>query len=183
VLDSINEQRQPSNILYVHHKTLEQRRNASSSTTRREAQCNGVPQVSHHFFTTQNSQRLDIASESSPHLQSWALTSSRMISGPKVDLYVGPSKKHYHLPKLLLCHYSDFFDSCFNGGFIETLSQTLYLPEDRIEDFEILLEFMLRGTSPGSIKLIEVSIGPGPFSVVANSVDRQDRRFCYATLH
>jgi hypothetical protein len=106
-----------------------------------------------------------------------------MISGPKVDLYIGPSKKHYNLPKLLLCHYSDFFDSCFNGGFIETLSQTLYLPEDRIEDFEILLEVMLRGTSPGSIKLTEVSAGAGPFSVVANSVDRQDWRFCYATLH
>ena len=80
-----------------------------------------------------------------------------MISGPKVDLYVGPTKKHYNLPKLLLCHYSDFFDSCFNSGFYETLSQTLYLPEDRIEEFEILLEFMLRGVTPGSITLKEVS--------------------------
>jgi hypothetical protein len=106
-----------------------------------------------------------------------------MISGPKVDLYVGPSKKHYNLPKLLLCHYSDFFDSYFNASSTETPSQTLYLPEDRIEDFEILLEFMLRGTSPGSIKLIEVSIEAGPFSVVANPIDRKDRRFCYATLH
>lgn len=38
-----------------------------------------------------------------------------MISGPKVDIYVGPTKKHYSLPKLLLCHYSTYFDRCFNG--------------------------------------------------------------------
>jgi hypothetical protein len=79
-----------------------------------------------------------------------------MISGPKVDLYVGPNRKYYNLPKLLLCHYSDFFESCFNGGFVETLSQKLELPEDKVEDFEILLEFMLRGTSPGSMNITEV---------------------------
>jgi len=80
-----------------------------------------------------------------------------MISGPKVEVFVGAHSKRYNLPKLLLCHYSDFFDICFNGSFGETLTQSLSLPEDKVEDFEILLEFMLRGTTPGSIKLTEVS--------------------------
>ncbi|KAE9379034.1 hypothetical protein N431DRAFT_434036 [Stipitochalara longipes BDJ] len=93
-----------------------------------------------------------------------------MISGPKVDVYVGPTEKYYNLPKLLLCHYSDFFDTCFNGGFMETLSQKLYLPDDKIEDFEILLEFMLRGTSPGSIKLTEVSTGAFQFPTIPFSL-------------
>jgi len=81
----------------------------------------------------------------------------RMISGPKVDVYVGPTQKYYNLPKLLLCHYSEFFEVCFNGDFMEKSSQKLYLPDDNIGDFEILLEFMLSGTTPGSIKLTEVS--------------------------
>jgi BTB/POZ domain len=89
-------------------------------------------------------------------VQSSDLTSSRMISGPKVDVYVGPDRKHYSLPKLLLCHYSQFFDRCFNGGFAEAISQSLDLPGDRVEDFEILLEYILRGTS-GSMKITEVS--------------------------
>ncbi len=41
---------------------------------------------------------------------------------------------------------------------METSTQKLYLPDDNIEDFEILLELMLRGTTPRSIKLTEVSI-------------------------
>jgi hypothetical protein len=66
---------------------------------------------------------------------------------------------------LLLCHYSDFFDSCFNGGFVETPTQTLFLPDDRVEDFQILLEFMLRGDSPGSIKFSEVSTRAADFKI------------------
>jgi hypothetical protein len=69
-----------------------------------------------------------------------------MISGPKVDIYVGSRKKHYNVPKLLLCHYSSYFDCCFNGSFKEAKTQKLELPEDKVEDFEILLEYMLRGT-------------------------------------
>ncbi|KAI9050117.1 hypothetical protein LZ554_006258 [Drepanopeziza brunnea f. sp. 'monogermtubi'] len=39
----------------------------------------------------------------------------KMLSGPKVDIYVGKNKKHYNLPKELLCYYSPYFDRCFNG--------------------------------------------------------------------
>lgn len=95
------------------------------------------------------------------------LTANRMISGPRVDVYVGPNKKQYNVPKLLLWHYSDFFDRCFNGKFAEAQSQKVDLPEDNVEDFEILLEFMLRGTSPGSLKVTEVSALNRSFSMIS----------------
>jgi len=67
------------------------------------------------------------------------------MAGPKVDVYVGAQKKQYSLPKLLLCHYSPCFNRCFNGKFIEAQTQELKLPEDKVDDFEVLLEYMLRG--------------------------------------
>ncbi|KAL2074346.1 hypothetical protein VTL71DRAFT_8124 [Oculimacula yallundae] len=72
----------------------------------------------------------------------------KMIIGPKVDIYVGESIKHYRLPKLLLYYYSPYFDRCFNGGFKEGTEQKLELPDDKIEDFEVIIEYMLRSTIP-----------------------------------
>lgn len=69
-----------------------------------------------------------------------------MISGPRVDIYVGQDKKHYPLPKLLLCYYSPYFDRCFNGNFKEGESQKLELPEDEVADFELLIEHLLTGS-------------------------------------
>jgi len=77
------------------------------------------------------------------------------MSGPKVDIVVGKDKKFYSLPKPLICHYSPYFDRCFNGKFFEAKSQRLQLPEDRVDDFEILLEYMLRGQLSGSLVVNE----------------------------
>ncbi|CAG8972244.1 hypothetical protein HYALB_00001642 [Hymenoscyphus albidus] len=62
----------------------------------------------------------------------------RMIDGPKVDIFVGPTRKHLSLPKHLLCHYSKYFDACFNGEFREAKEQKLDLPEDKWRYFEAL---------------------------------------------
>lgn len=69
-----------------------------------------------------------------------------MISGPRVDIYIGSDKEYRSVPKDLLCSYSPFFDRCFNGSFREAHEQKLELPEEKIEDFDIFLEFILRGT-------------------------------------
>ena len=53
--------------------------------------------------------------------------------------------KHFSLPKLLLCHYSSYFDRCFNSCFSEAKTQKLDLPEDNVEDFELLVEWMVYG--------------------------------------
>jgi hypothetical protein len=67
------------------------------------------------------------------------------MSSPRVDIYVGPEKKHYSVPKEIICSQSDYFKRCFNGGFKEAEEQKLYLDEDKVEDFEILLEYVLCG--------------------------------------
>jgi hypothetical protein len=68
-----------------------------------------------------------------------------MLAGPRVDIFVGPRKKHYLLPKLLLCYYSPFFEKYFNDLSNEGQTQQLELFEDRVEFFEIMIEFMLHG--------------------------------------
>ncbi len=69
----------------------------------------------------------------------------RMLAGPTVNFYVGPEEKHYPLPKLLVFHYSPVFDRAFNGPFKEGTTQSMNLPEDTIEDFEGMAEYMLHG--------------------------------------
>ena len=68
-----------------------------------------------------------------------------MTEGPRVDVYVGPEKKHYRLPKKMLCENSSYFDQCFNGSFIEGQTQSLQLKEDKVELFEIILKLMYTG--------------------------------------
>lgn len=49
----------------------------------------------------------------------------------------------------MLCYYSTYFDRCFNGGFKEAKEQKLILPEDRPEDFQLLLDYIfINGEGP-----------------------------------
>ncbi|TGO45509.1 hypothetical protein BCON_0386g00010 [Botryotinia convoluta] len=66
----------------------------------------------------------------------------KMVVGPKVNIIVGPEKKSFELPKDLLSYYSPVFDRSFNGNFIEGQTQTMELPEDTVEDFEVLVEYI-----------------------------------------
>jgi hypothetical protein len=66
----------------------------------------------------------------------------RKISGPKVDIYVGPKSKHYRVPKDILCYNSTYFDRCFNGQVKEAKEQKLSLPEDRPEFFQIRMDYI-----------------------------------------
>ncbi|KAE8448423.1 hypothetical protein EG329_009488 [Mollisiaceae sp. DMI_Dod_QoI] len=93
-----------------------------------------------------------MASQSPKKLSSIQLI--ELISGPRVDVYIGPSKEHYSLPKNLLCYYSKFFDRCFNNVFEEGQTQKLELPEDTVEDFDILLEYMTHTTVSSSAKVV-----------------------------
>ncbi len=82
----------------------------------------------------------------------------RLISGPEVDIYVGKKWKHYGLPVDLLCFHSRI------AQFKEAKTQRLELLEDKIGDFEILLEFMLGGSitnglAPAKEAALEETIG------------------------
>ncbi|KAI9712146.1 MAG: hypothetical protein M1812_006984 [Candelaria pacifica] len=74
---------------------------------------------------------------------------SELLSGEMVDIYVGPKRKHWHLPKLLLCNTSSFFQGSFEGEFKEAAEKALYLPEDEAEGFEIFVQWLYRGGLPG----------------------------------
>ncbi len=69
----------------------------------------------------------------------------RMMAGPKVEFFVGEEKKRHILPKLLICHYSPVFERAFNGPFAEGTTQSMNLPEDTVQDFEAMVEYMLHG--------------------------------------
>jgi hypothetical protein len=67
------------------------------------------------------------------------------MSGPRVDIYVGAQKKHFSLPKKLLCFYSEYFQRCLNSNFVEGRTQKIDLDQDNIEYFNILVEYMSSG--------------------------------------
>ncbi|EKD13571.1 hypothetical protein MBM_08289 [Drepanopeziza brunnea f. sp. 'multigermtubi' MB_m1] len=69
----------------------------------------------------------------------------KMFDGPRVTIIVGEEKKVHKLPKLLLCHFSPYFNSCFNMRSKKLSEKELELPDDKPEDFWMLIEFMLRG--------------------------------------
>ncbi len=62
-----------------------------------------------------------------------------------MDIYVGTTKKHYSLLKKLLCYYPKYVTRCFEGEFLEAQPRKLTLSENKIEDFEILLDFTIHG--------------------------------------
>lgn len=69
------------------------------------------------------------------------------FGGPQVTVIVGDesrSKKQFVLPKALLCHYSTYFDRCFNGEFVEARNQEVELDEDDPEIFALLVEWIVR---------------------------------------
>jgi hypothetical protein len=62
----------------------------------------------------------------------------------RADIYDGPENQHYSVPKDVLAHYSAYFDRCFNGGFLEAKEKKLTLAEDKVENFETLLDYALQ---------------------------------------
>ncbi|KAI9788024.1 MAG: hypothetical protein M1835_002540 [Candelina submexicana] len=70
---------------------------------------------------------------------------SELLSGDMVDIYVGPKRKHWRLPQLLLYNTSSYFRKAFEGGFKEAAEKELYLAEDNAAGFEIFVQWMYRG--------------------------------------
>jgi len=73
---------------------------------------------------------------------------SRLVEGSAVEVYVGPDKKMYTLPRALLCYHSDFFQRSLTGQFREASEDKIYLPEDDAKIFLLVLEWMYKGTLP-----------------------------------
>ena len=59
-----------------------------------------------------------------------------------VDIYVGPSKQHFHLHKNLLCSKVDYFRKMFESSFKEGVEQAATLPEDDPNAFALFVQWL-----------------------------------------
>ncbi|KAK4544633.1 hypothetical protein LTR36_004205 [Oleoguttula mirabilis] len=74
----------------------------------------------------------------------------RLLSGPTVDIYVGPERRHWSLHRNLLCHHSSYFETEFQGhevpkGGKKDGDNTLELPDDDPRGFELLVKWLYQG--------------------------------------
>ena len=82
----------------------------------------------------------------------------RLLSGPTVDIYVGPSRKHWSLHANLLCHHSTYFETEFQGHEVPKKQQQqqqqkdgdrrrdkLELPDDDPRGFELFVKWLYQG--------------------------------------
>jgi len=63
-----------------------------------------------------------------------------------VTIYVGPKRKAFVFHKKLLCDRSDFFSKGFNSGFKESIEGVMYLPTEKPEVFDSMVNFIYRDT-------------------------------------
>lgn len=102
------------------------------------------------------------------HSHVWALANShdsndmieakklrkRLLSGPTVNIYVGPDRKHWSLHRNVLCHHSSYFETEFRGHEVpkrESIPQhnKLELPDDDPRGFELLVKWLYQGHLDG----------------------------------
>lgn len=74
----------------------------------------------------------------------------RLLSGPTVDIYVGPEKKHWSLHRNLLCHHSSYFEAEFQGHEVPKKQDTprhrkLELADGDPRGFELLVKWLYQG--------------------------------------
>ncbi|KAI6885093.1 hypothetical protein KC360_g1524 [Hortaea werneckii] len=81
---------------------------------------------------------------------------AELLSGPLVDIYVGPDKRHWCLHRNLLCHHSTYFETEFEGHEVpKTMKadgQKLELPDDDPIGFELLVKWLYQGQLENSLE-------------------------------
>ncbi|EME47041.1 hypothetical protein DOTSEDRAFT_41560 [Dothistroma septosporum NZE10] len=82
-------------------------------------------------------------------LTSSAKAFAGLLSGPTVDIRVGPEKKHWSLHRNLLCHHSPYFETELR---VDDQTETngskhhkLELPDDDPVGFELLVKWLYQG--------------------------------------
>ncbi|KAK3068872.1 hypothetical protein LTR53_013235 [Teratosphaeriaceae sp. CCFEE 6253] len=90
-----------------------------------------------------------------------AKTFAELLSGPTVDIYVGPERKHWALHRNLLCHHSSFFETEFEGhevpkGGTKDGESVLELPDDDAKGFQLLVKWLYQGQLEDNSVLTEV---------------------------
>lgn len=74
---------------------------------------------------------------------------AELLSGPTIDVYVGPQRRHWSLHHKLLCYHSSYFETEFKGHQVSqsegNQEQTLSLPHDDPRGFELLVKWLYQG--------------------------------------
>ncbi|KFY01007.1 hypothetical protein O988_02967 [Pseudogymnoascus sp. VKM F-3808] len=82
---------------------------------------------------------------------------AELMGGDIVTVYVGPREKRYSVHKALLTSQSEYFEKALNGKFKEADEQTIRLPEDSPDAFNLLIGWLYQNQIP------VLGYGPGPF--------------------
>lgn len=67
------------------------------------------------------------------------------MTGPSTNLYVGPQKKHYTIPKRLFCHFSGYAKAFLEGGLSEASANAISLPDVDADVFQYLWQWLYTG--------------------------------------
>ncbi|KFY95133.1 hypothetical protein V500_02917 [Pseudogymnoascus sp. VKM F-4518 (FW-2643)] len=82
---------------------------------------------------------------------------AQLMGDDIVTVYVGPREKRYSVHKALLTSQSEYFEKALNGKFKEADEQTIRLPEDSPDAFDLLIGWLYQNQIP------VLGYGPGPF--------------------
>ncbi|KFY10005.1 hypothetical protein V491_07847 [Pseudogymnoascus sp. VKM F-3775] len=82
---------------------------------------------------------------------------AQLMGDDIVTVYVGPREKRYSIHKALLTSQSEYFEKALNGKFREADEQTIRLPEDSPDAFDLLIGWLYQNQIP------VLGYGPGPF--------------------
>ncbi|OBT65772.1 hypothetical protein VE03_03398 [Pseudogymnoascus sp. 23342-1-I1] len=82
---------------------------------------------------------------------------AQLMGSDIVTVYVGPREKRYSVHKALLTSQSEYFEKALNGKFKEADEQTIRLPEDSPDAFDLLIGWLYQNQIPA------LGYGPGPF--------------------
>ncbi|KFZ20216.1 hypothetical protein V502_03282 [Pseudogymnoascus sp. VKM F-4520 (FW-2644)] len=82
---------------------------------------------------------------------------AQLMGDDIVTVYVGPREKRYSVHKALLTSQSEYFEKALNGKFKEADEQTIRLPEDSPDAFDLLIGWLYQNQIPA------LGYGPGPF--------------------
>ncbi|OBT49086.1 hypothetical protein VE00_00116 [Pseudogymnoascus sp. WSF 3629] len=82
---------------------------------------------------------------------------AQLMGSDIVTVYVGPREKRYSIHKALLTSQSEYFEKALNGKFKEADEQTIRLPEDSPDAFDLLIGWLYQNQIP------VLGYGPGPF--------------------
>ena len=74
------------------------------------------------------------------------LTSTSLLTEDKIAVSVGKSPTIFYLHKDLLCSRSDYFRAYFNGNFREIETGIITLPDDDVEAFKLLVDWIYGAT-------------------------------------